>query len=166
MDLLTNLGIDWRLFIAQVINFIILLVLLQRFLYKPLIGMLDKREARLKKGLDLTTEMEGKAKKMAEEHALMVREARGEAERIISAALVQADTSRAELIEVARTESKRIVEEGKAILVEQQRVLIETAKKEVATLVVDATRKVIAELDGATPDPEKLNKAVVRLGKA
>lgn len=166
MDLLTNLGIDWRLFIAQSINFIILLVLLRKFLYKPLISMLDKREARLKKGLELTDAMEAKTKKMAEEHALVIREARGEAERIIGAALLQADTSRAELIETARTESKRIVEEGKTILVEQQRVLIETAKKEVATLVVEATCKVIAELDGSAPDSEKLNAAVTRLGRA
>ncbi len=166
MELLTNLGIDWRLFIAQAVNFVILLVLLQRFLYKPLVTMLDKREARLKKGLDLTAEMEVKAKKMAEEHAQMVREARGEAERIISAAVIQGDASRVEMVETARTESKRIIEEGKAILVEQQRVLIESAKKEVATLVVDATKKVITELQGSVLDSDTINQAVTRLGKA
>ncbi len=166
MDLLTNLGIDWRLFIAQSINFIILLVLLRKFLYKPLISMLDKREARLQKGLDLTDAMEVKTKKMAEEHAQVIREARSEAERIIGTALSQTDASRLELLESARTESKRILEEGKTILVEQQRVLIETAKKEVATLVVEATRKVIAELEGTAPDSEKLSEAVTRLGRA
>ena len=166
MELLTKLGIDWRLFIAQAVNFVVLLVLLQRFLYKPLITMLDKREARLKKGLELTDAMEVKSKHMEEEHAQIVRTARGEAERIISTAVSDAEASRAKLLEDARTEAKRILDEGKAILQEQQRLTINAARKEVAALVVESTRKIIVEVNGAEPNKDLVTKALGRLGES
>lgn len=165
MELLTNLGIDWRLFIAQVVNFIILLVLLQRFLYKPLVTMLDTREARLKKGLDLTDTMEVKAQRMEEERAEVVRAARSEAERIVGTALADAETSRMQMITQSREEAARIVAEGKTILLEQQRLVVEAAKKEIATLVVDATRKVMGELTSNEPDTNQIAKAIERLGR-
>lgn len=166
MELLTNLGIDWRLFIAQAINFVILLVLLQRFLYKPLIAMLDKREARLKQGLLLSDQMEARAAKMEEERLHVIRDARSEAERIISAAVADAETARAEVLETSRLESKRIVEEGKAILLERERLMLDSARKEVATLVVDSTRKVLGELGATGFDVDRINQAVKKVGKA
>jgi F-type H+-transporting ATPase subunit b len=165
MELLTKLGIDWRLLIAQAVNFVVLLILLQRFLYKPLIGMLEKREARLKKGLELSDAMEVKAKKMEEEHMAIVRDARSEAERIISSAVNQAETSRTELLETARTEAKRIVDEGKSILVEQKNLMIESARKEVATLVVDSARKIMADLNMKSIDSATIANAVEKIGK-
>jgi len=166
MELLSNLGIDWRLFIAQAINFVVLLVILQRFLYKPLIGMLDKREARLKKGLELTASMEAKARHMEEERAQIVRTARGEAERIITAAVAQAEVSRVELLESARSDAMRILEEGKLVLKEEQKILIFEARKEVATLIVEGARKIMEELNSAAPNTEAITKAVSRLGKS
>ena len=47
MELFAKLGIDWRLLIAQLVNFVILFTALTFLLYKPLIAALDKRRAKV-----------------------------------------------------------------------------------------------------------------------
>lgn len=49
--LLEALGIDWKLLIAQGVNFFILLVALRYFLYKPLVGIMEERRKRIEEGL-------------------------------------------------------------------------------------------------------------------
>ena len=50
--MLTKLGIDWRLFIAQLVNFLILFAVLRIFAWKPLVTALEDRRKRVKKGID------------------------------------------------------------------------------------------------------------------
>lgn len=50
-SLLTNLGINWRLLIAQGVNFLLLVILLTYFLYKPLVKLLNERRVRIEGGL-------------------------------------------------------------------------------------------------------------------
>ena len=49
-ELLSSLGIDLRLFLAQLINFSILLFVLFKFAYKPILNMMDERTEKIEKG--------------------------------------------------------------------------------------------------------------------
>ena len=49
-DLISQLGIDAKLLIAQVINFVVLLVVLYAFAYKPILKMLHKRTEKIEAG--------------------------------------------------------------------------------------------------------------------
>ena len=51
MEIFSKLGIDWRLLLAQVVNFLILLFVLRRFAYTPMLRFLEKRKNRIEKGL-------------------------------------------------------------------------------------------------------------------
>src|ERR1051325_6896715 len=50
-DLLNKLGIDWRLLLAQAVNFGLVLVVLRFTVYKPLLNVLKKRREKIEKGL-------------------------------------------------------------------------------------------------------------------
>ena len=50
-QLLSQLGIDWKLFLSQAVNFFILLLVLTFFVYKPLIKIVKERNKRIKEGL-------------------------------------------------------------------------------------------------------------------
>ena len=50
-ELFSKLGIDWRLLVAQLANFLILLFVLRRFAYKPLLKLLEERKQRIADGL-------------------------------------------------------------------------------------------------------------------
>jgi len=50
MNLFENLGIDWNLLIAQIINFLVLLFFLKKFIYSPILQAIDKNNKELNKG--------------------------------------------------------------------------------------------------------------------
>ena len=52
MDLIDKLGIDLKLLIAQIVNFVILLVILTKLIYKPLLKLLDDRKKMIAKTVD------------------------------------------------------------------------------------------------------------------
>ena len=49
-------GIDWKLFVSQLINFVIILIVLSFFVYKPVIKNLKERNKKIKEGLDKVEE--------------------------------------------------------------------------------------------------------------
>ena len=51
MELLQKLGIDWRLLIAQLVNFSILVIILYKLLYKPVLKVLNDRKEKIEQGL-------------------------------------------------------------------------------------------------------------------
>ena len=79
MELLGKLGIDWRLLIAQIINFLLLLVILYRLLYKPVIALLDQRSAKIEKSLQAAQQIEANLKQTESERAQKILAAKKEA---------------------------------------------------------------------------------------
>jgi len=55
-ELLFQLGINWKLFLSQAVNFFILLLVLTFFVYKPLMKVIKQRNAKIKEGLDKAEE--------------------------------------------------------------------------------------------------------------
>ncbi len=52
MQIFSTLGIDWKLLLAQLINFAILIGVLGYFVYTPILRLLDERRERVKKAMD------------------------------------------------------------------------------------------------------------------
>lgn len=63
-ELLGQLGINWKLFISQAVNFSILLLVLRAFVYKPLLAILEDREKKIKEGLDKADEADTRLKEV------------------------------------------------------------------------------------------------------
>jgi F-type H+-transporting ATPase subunit b len=86
MEIFAKLGIDWRLLIAQLVNFAVLFAALTFLLYKPLIGVLEKRQKKIADSLK-DAERIGQELKSAEAKSLAVlTEARAEAGKVLAAA--------------------------------------------------------------------------------
>lgn len=86
MEALDSLGIDWKLFIAQVINFIVLLLVLWKFLYGPIVSMLSDRKKKIEQGLKDNEEARAKLEATNAETRKLLTEASLESEKIIKAA--------------------------------------------------------------------------------
>ncbi len=55
-DLFEQLGINWKLFLSQTVNFFILLFVLKVFVYKPLLAIIKERSKKIKEGLEKAEE--------------------------------------------------------------------------------------------------------------
>ena len=82
-----SLGISLPLLLAFVINFIILLVLLSLFLYKPVLNMLDERTKRMREGMEWAEATKRDYEQAKVEVQKQIEKGRQEAQAIIAQAL-------------------------------------------------------------------------------
>lgn len=139
------MGIDWKLFIAQLINFGVLLFILYKFAYKPVLKMLDDRTDRIEKGLADAEKSGKKLKEIEEKEREVLVEAKKQAKDIIKKAEDQAEVNKVELLKTAQVESDKIIEKAKKVAGEEKDKMMVDVKGEIATLVAVAVEKIIDE---------------------
>lgn len=129
--------------VVQVVNFLLLLLLLYRFLYKPLLRKLEERSATIKNSLEEAQAARAEAQRQQEEHQAVLRAARAEAQVMREAALKEAAEERQKLIELARGEAGRIVETARAEIAQDVRRARQELRKEVGELAVSVAERLI-----------------------
>jgi F-type H+-transporting ATPase subunit b len=129
--------------IIQAVNFIILLIVLHRFLYKPLLAKMEERAGAIKKSLDEAQAARAEAARQQEENAARLRAAYTEAAAIREQALKDAGEEQRRLVEAARGESQRMIESAKAQLEADVRKAREELRREVSDLAVAVAEKLI-----------------------
>jgi F-type H+-transporting ATPase subunit b len=143
--------VDWFGLAFQIVNFVVLLYLLNRFLFQPLMGRMDERSSRIEKGLE-DAEAAARDRELARaEREAAVAEARKEAQAMIARATKMAEDSRNEIIGDARSEAERLTAKGREeIVAEKERAMAEI-RAQVADLALLAAGKLVRrEMDAAT----------------
>lgn len=143
--LLDAFGIDWKLLLVQVVNFGLLMALLWHFLYKPVMKMLEERQALVAKGVEdakKADELLGGADEEAKKRILQGDE---EAERLIKDARQTAGEERIRLVKEAEIRAKRIEEDAKAKAEEASAKMFRESEREIARLAILAAEKVLKE---------------------
>ena len=140
-----SLGIQWPLLVVQLVNFLIILILLGKFAYKPILNMLDERAAKIKEGLEQSEQAEKRAADIDAEAKKALEEARKEGQLLIAQAKEAADKRREEDIAQAKKEAEALLERARGeILLEKDRAIAEL-RKEFADITIAAAEKVINE---------------------
>lgn len=104
-----QLGIEPKLLLAQIINFAIILFVLSKLLYKPILTMLEKRKKEIELGLTLTGKMKEEEEKLATKRRTLVEEARREARAILEEAKGRAKDEAGDIIAEAHHESEEVI---------------------------------------------------------
>jgi F-type H+-transporting ATPase subunit b len=142
-ELVKTFHIDWKLLIAQIINFAIVLGVLWYFALKPLMKLMNKRSSDIEKSLKDAQEIEKKLAEAADTKEKIVIEAKQEAQIVMEKVHKESDKAREEKIQETKKEVEQIVKRTKADLAAEKEKMVDEAKKQVADLVVEAATKVI-----------------------
>lgn len=129
--------------IVQLINFIILLIILQRFLYKPLLAKMEERTAAIKRSLDEAQAARADAVRQQEENAAQLRAAYAEAASIRDQALREAEEAGRKQLEAAQAQSRKLVEDTKAQLDGEIRRARDELRRETTDLALAAAEKLV-----------------------
>ena len=132
-----------RSLLVQAVNFLLLLLVLWRLLYKPFMAKMDERSAAIRKSLDEAGLARAEAQRQQEENAARLREAYAEAQAIRDAALKEAADEQRRLVEAARVEALRLVEGAKAQLDSDVRRAREDLRRELAEIATAVAEKLI-----------------------
>lgn len=101
------MGIDWFTIIAQIINFLILVALLKRFLYGPIVRAMDRREAEISSRLTVASEKTAEAEKERARYEGLASELAGNRDALLAKARDEVAALRQGLLENARQEVDR-----------------------------------------------------------
>ena len=139
------LGINLGYLIVQILNFAILFVVLRAWVYRPIVGMLEKRRQAIEQGLEdakVAAEARANAEKAAEG---LLGEARKEASRLVREATERAEQAAAGVKSQAEHEAE---EARKGALAEGQNLkeqALGELRGQVAALAIAAAQKIIGE---------------------
>lgn len=146
MELLDKLGIDWRLLVAQLVNFLILVLVLYKFLYKPLLKMLEGRKEKIEKGLRDAEQLGVELERTKELQAAEIQKAKQEARGIIEEAGKRAEAAGAETKLKTKAEVEKLITVAKNQMIEEKAKMMVEIKKETAELVIAVAEKVVGKI--------------------
>lgn len=129
-----QLGIEPLQILAQVFNFTVLVILLNKLLYKPILKALDERRNKINEGLKYAEKMKIEEEKSAEKREEIIKKARIEAVEIIDEAKRAGKRQESEIIDKAISEKNAIMEKGKEELRSLKNEMQRQLKKETVEL--------------------------------
>ena len=152
-DLAETFGWNWQLFLSQVISFTIVALLLRRFAYKPILGILEERRRRIEEGLLNAEKIKQELAEAEKRYAEILAKANAQAQKMID----EARESSAHLSERKQQEAVAAAEQiiakaREAAALERERTMAQL-KHELGRLVVETTAKVTGKV--LTPEDQK-----------
>ncbi len=142
---LGTLGINVKIFIAQLVNFVVVLLVFWKWAYKPIIKLLDQRSERIEKSMKDAEEVDKRLSNLDEDQKKLLAETKKEASEILDDARTQAENQKSALLEKAKTEVEGVVVKGKAQLQAEKVQMIRDAKTEIAAIAVEASKKILED---------------------
>ncbi len=150
-----KLGIEPKLLLAQIINFAIIVVVLSKLLYKPILDMLEKRKKEIAEGLSLTQKMREEEEKLEQRKQKMLQTTRKEAQDIIEEARKQAVEEEKEIIAAAHKEAEAIMVKEKADIERARAEMEKEVQKSAIELAVAMAKRLLTNVLN-TDDKHKL----------
>ncbi len=106
------LGLDLKLLVAQIVNFAILFFVLTKFLYKPLLKLLDERKKKVEETLTNSLKIEERLVKLEEEKKKVLESEREKGKTFAAELIAQANQEKEKIISEAKSAANREAEKG------------------------------------------------------
>jgi F-type H+-transporting ATPase subunit b len=145
MEIIKNFGLNPVLLGAQIINFLIILFILKKYLYKPVLETLKKRQNAIKDGLKQAEDARIKLEKVVIEERNILRNAQLQSKKIIEDARLESMDIAKKMNEEAGKETVKLINDAKEQI---SRESIETEKK----LAVNTSKLAVTFLQKALKD--------------
>lgn len=143
--LLGQFGLRGDLFVAQLVNFLLVMLVLWRFAYKPIMKMLEEREQKIAKSVHDADEITKRLKASEIEREEILQTARVEAQALVEKALQDAEARKVEMIEAAKREVERVIMKGKDQLNTEREAMMLEVRKDIVDIAIKAAAKIALE---------------------
>lgn len=145
MSFLDQLGVTPALLLTQIIGFLILLFVLNRFMFKPIFGILDQRQADIKATYDQLDDDRRRMEQTRRDYEQRLAGIETEAREKIQAAVKEAQALRDSLIADAQAQAATVIEQGRNQSERDRQKAFLEMRSQIVTLAVSAAGKVIDE---------------------
>lgn len=163
MEIAKNFGVEPVLLAAQIVNFLILLGILRKFFYKPLLRLLKNRENTIKEGLQKAEEARALLEKTKEEEKTILKKARENASIFIKEAREQSQELEKEAVEKAKVSTQRMIADAREQIQRETIIAKDALAQYVSKTAVSLLEKSLSEILSEKEKREISLRAIKRL---
>jgi len=144
-ELFAAFGLNWKLLLIQALNFSILLLVLWRFLYIPVLKMIEERRERIADGIQKAEAADRKLMDADTEGKGIVASASKDAEGIVAGARSRAESQADEITEKAQERADQMIADASMRAEEARRQALAAGEKEIARAAMLAAEKILKQ---------------------
>ncbi|KKQ66447.1 MAG: ATP synthase subunit b [Candidatus Daviesbacteria bacterium GW2011_GWA2_38_24] len=163
MEIFNEFGVQPLLLLAQVVNFLILLFILKKFLYKPILNILEERKQKITSSLKNAEEIEKRLQKIESERDEALKKASKEAKELLQSASESADQIIQDAHSKAQKDIQDLVKKTKAVLDAERESLHKEIRDEIADIVVASLEKIAQKSLSEKEKQEFVQKSIKEL---
>ena len=155
-----TLGLNSKLFIAQIINFSVILLILWKWVFRPVSGAMENRRKKIETAVAKVELIEKQLQETAQVREQQLRTATAEAEAILKKNIAAAEQTKLELVSTATQEADKILTTAKRAIEGEKQQMLRDVRTEIADLVVMATEKILHEKLDEKKDKDFINQLI------
>jgi F-type H+-transporting ATPase subunit b len=162
-SLITTFHIDWKLLIAQIVNFGIVLAVLWYFALKPLLKTMKDRGEEIDASLKNAEKIKENLTKVEKDKDAILMAAKKEAQMIIEESRKQGNEQGEQMVNNAKQEVQAVIATAKEQINTAKEKMLVDAKAEVGDLVIQATKKILEKTGSKELDEKMVEKTLKEL---
>lgn len=146
--------------IAQILNFLVLVFVLAKFAYKPLLNMMEERKNKIASDLDAADQAKTDAEAIKAEYAAKLADARQEAQAIIDNARKTAQAAHDKIMADTKAEQEQVVAAARESIAMEQKKAMDEVRAQVISLSMIAAGKIVEKKLGSDEDKKLAGEIV------
>ena len=157
---IATLGLNAKLFIAQLINFAVVLFVLWKWVFTPVAKKLTERTEKIEKAMRDAASTEKEKQEFAVWKEREMSNARKEASTIITGAQTEATKAKDQIVAKAKEEQQKVVDDAKKQIEQEKNQQLQSAKSELADIITNATEKILRSKLDKNKDQELIKDSL------
>ena len=146
--------------IAQILNFLVLVFVLAKFVYKPVLGIMEERKNKIASDLETAEKAKNYAEADKAEYAAKLADARQEAQAIIENARKTAQAAHDKIMADTKVEQEQYVAAQKEIIATEKKKAMDEVRAQVISLSMIAAGKIVEQKLNSEEDKQMASKIV------
>ncbi|MDR1474378.1 MAG: F0F1 ATP synthase subunit B [Endomicrobium sp.] len=142
MGMIQNFGLETKLFLFQLINFLIIVFILKKFLFNPLKKMLDERKRKIEQSLQDAQNAKLALENAGQEKKKILADAKVGADKLMASVKAIADKAKEKALAEAKFRSQQIIEEAN----NKASAEFENMNKQIGRMSVDVSNKILSKV--------------------
>ena len=151
-SIIETFHIDWKIIIAQAVNFGVVFVVLYVYALKPLSKLMAERSQKIEKGVSDAKVNEQMLRDTKEKYEEILTKARLEADKIFQQGKKETEVEKTRMVEEAKNQVAGVIESGKKTLEAEKTKMVQDAKKDIISIAMLAAEKLTGAQKGAFDD--------------
>ncbi len=163
MELLKNFGFDPYLFVAQIVNFLIVFYILKRYVYKPLLQVLKDRQQTIQRGITQAHESRLLFEKAQKEEKTILKNAQSQSKRLIQDAQKQASEILKQAEAATKQQTDKLIQDARTQIAKEAEIAENRVMGYISKISVEILERALSGLVNERAQEEILTKAIKHL---